>query len=255
MCEWCNASVCCCKTATMLHYNKAVLHCNKAMYRCNTAMLRCNIIMLYCNTTMLHCDTTMLHCDITMLHCDITMLNCTELSNIATQPCVSMKCNHVIDQQCLDQPYHRLPGSVDWCRLLWICIYTQGDIRTYFIHREIYVCTLYTGDIRMYIFYTQEIDTVRCTRACVSDWWEWYVASVSVRGLAAVLVGVLYHVWVPAVGNTAGGHSAMWHDIEDEFCHNLESVYCGFWPHVLEKSIYTARHSNTVFASGITNST
>ena len=68
--------------------------------------------------------------------------------------------------------------------------YTQGDICmyfihreiyvcTYFIHREIYVCTLYTGDIRMYIFYTQEIDlctlytgedTVRCTRACVSDW-------------------------------------------------------------------------------------
>ena len=91
--------------------------------------------------------------------------------------------------------------------------------------------------------------------ACVSDWWGWCLASVSVIGLAAVHVGVLYHVWVPAVGNTAGGHSAMWHDIEDKFCHYLESVYCGFWPHVLENSIYTARHSNTVFASGITNST
>ena len=33
------------------------------------------------------------------------------------------------------------------------------------------------------------------------------------------------------MGNTAGGHSAMWHtddDDEDEFCHDLESMYCGF---------------------------
>ena len=49
-------------------------------------------------------------------------------------------------------------------------LYTQGDICMYFIHREIYVCTLYTGDIRMY--FVQEVDTVRCTRACVSDWCE-----------------------------------------------------------------------------------
>ena len=79
---------------------------------------------------------------------------------------------------------------------VYMYLYT-GDIRTYFIHREIYVCTLYTGDICMYFIHrrymyvlytqgdicmyfihrrytyvlcTQELDTVRCTRACVSDW-------------------------------------------------------------------------------------